>query len=247
VTKKRKAMENTLMTYLNKRLHQRDTKYPASNIQHGPVICISRQVGCGGVNIANLLANELNQVSLFKKWKVLSKEILEESARELSMDPGKLKSILKEGDRSLFDDVLTAFREKRYKSDRRISKTLIDLMLSFANDGHCIIVGRAGHIISGDIEKSLLVKLTAPHGWRVKQIMEKNNLNIREAVDFIEKTEKERENFRRHIAGDLERDDEFDLTINLSRISMNDVISLIRFAAYTKGLLESNKSKIDVF
>ncbi|MDP2334968.1 MAG: cytidylate kinase-like family protein [Bacteroidota bacterium] len=240
-------MENNLITYLNKRLHQHDTKYPAANTPPGPVICISREVGCGGVNIANLLAVELDLHCLFKKWKVLSKEILQESARELDMDPNKLNDYMKEGDRTLFDDILTAFREKRYKSDRRISKTLIDLMSSFANDGYCIIVGRAGHIISRDIEKSLLVRLTAPLEWRVKQIMQKNSLAIREAVEFIEKTEKERENFRKHIAGDLAKADEFDLTINLSRFRINDVISLIRFTAQTKGLFEMNKSKVDVF
>lgn len=240
-------MNNTLMVYLNKRLHQNDPKYLEHNSQPGPVICISREVGCGGVNVAKLLANELDKQCVCKKWKVLSKEILEESARGLDMDPNKLRNYLKEGDRSIFDDVLSAFSEKRFKSDRKISKTLIDLVLSFANDGYCIIVGRAGHIIAKDIEKSLLVKLTAPLDWRIKQIMEKNNLNLREAVEFIEKTEKERENFRKHIAGDHTRAEEFDLTINLSRMKVENAISLICHASQAKGLLETNKSKVEVF
>jgi cytidylate kinase len=240
-------MNNTLMVYLNKRLHQNDPRYLEHNSQPGPVICISREVGCGGVNIAKQLASELDKQCVCKKWKVLSKEILEESARGLDMDPNKLRNYLKEGDRSIFDDVLSAFSEKRYKSDRKISKTLIDLVLSFANDGYCIIVGRAGHIIAKDIEKSLLVKLTAPLNWRIKQIMEKNNLNLREAVEFIEKTEKERENFRKHIAGDHTHAEEFDLTINLSRMKVENAISLICHASQVKGLLETNKSKVEVF
>lgn len=235
------------MVYLNKRLHHPDNRFMAANTQPGPVICISREVGCGGVNIARLLATELDKHTMYKKWKVLSKEILQESARELDMDPGKLRNYLKEGDRTLFDDVLSAFSEKRYKSDRRIRKTMIDLISSFANDGHCIIVGRAGHIIARDIEKSLLVKLTAPLEWRIKQIMEKNGLNLREAVDFIERTEKERENLRKHIAGDQGIEDEFDLTINLARMKVQDVISLIYFAAQTKGLLEYARSRVEVF
>jgi len=240
-------MDNTLMVYLNKRLHQNDPKYMEHSSQPGPVICISREVGCGGVNIAKLLANELDKHCICKKWKVLSKEILEESARGLNMDPNKLRNYLNEGDRGIFDDVLSAFSEKRYKSDRKISKTLVDLVLSFANDGYCIIVGRAGHIIAKDIEKSLLVKLTAPLDWRIKQIMERNNLNLREAVEFIEKTEKERENFRKHIAGNRPNAEEFDLTINLSRMKIADVISLICFASHAKGMLETNKSKVEVF
>ncbi len=240
-------MNNTLMVYLNKRLHQNNPKYLDVNRKPGPVICISREVGCGAVNLAGLLATELDKRSLCKKWKVLSKEILEESARELDMDPNKLKNYLKEGDRGIFDDVLSAFSEKRFKSDRKISKTLIDLISSFANDGYCIIVGRAGHIIAKDIEKSLLVKLTAPLDWRIKQIMQKNNLNIREAIEFIEKTEKERENFRKHVAGDRATTEGFDLTINLSRMKIEDVISLISYASQLKGMLETSKSKIEVF
>jgi len=240
-------MNNTLMVYLNKRLHQNDPGYLGYSNQQGPVICISREVGCGGVNIAKLLASELDKQSLCRKWRVISKEILEESARGLEMDPNKLRNYLKEGDRSIFDDVLSAFSEKRFKSDRKISKALIDLELSFANDGFCIIVGRAGHIITKDIEKSLLIKLTAPLDWRIKQIMEKNNLKLRGAIEFIEKTEKERENFRKHIAVDHTQNEEFDMCLNLSRMKIDDVILTIRFAAQTKGLLETNKSKVEVF
>jgi len=235
------------MVYLNKRLRQNDPKYQSANAQPGPVICISREVGCGGVNIAKLLAAELDTQTFCKKWKVLSKEILEESARELSMDPDKLRNYLKEGDRNMFDDILSAFSEKRYKSDKKISKTLIDLISSFANDGYCIIVGRGGHIIARNIEKSLFIRLTAPLDWRIKQITEKNNLNIRDAIDFIEKTEKERQNFIKHISDENVKDNEFDLTINMARMSIPEVISLIRFVAQSKGMLETKKSKVDVF
>lgn len=240
-------MNNTLMVYLNKRLHQNSNKYHVPNHPAGPVICISREVGCGGVSIARLLASELDKQGMCKKWKVLSKEILEESARELNMDPNKLRHYLKEGDRSLFDDILAAFGDKRYKSDRRITKTMVELILSFANDGHCIIVGRAGHIITRHIEKALFIRLTAPLNWRIKQIMEKFDLNIREATDLIEKTEKERENLNRHIGGENFQDYGFDLSIDLSRLNITEVIGLIKYAAQVKGLLEQNTSKVEVF
>jgi len=235
------------MVYLNKRLHQYDPKFMAANSQPGPVICISREVGCGGVNLAKQLALELDKLTFCKKWRVVSKEILQDSARELNMDPSKLRSYLIEGDRTVFDDILSAFSEKRFKSDRKITKTLIDLISSFANDGYCIIVGRAGHIISRNIEKSLLIKLTAPLDWRIKQIIEKNSLNLREAHEFIEKTEKERENFRRHIAGEHANAEEFDLMINLSRMNFKEAISLVCHVAQSRGLLDSQKSKVEVF
>jgi len=235
------------MIYLNKRLRQNDPKYQAAATHPGPVICISREVGCGGVNFARLLAAELSKLLVCTKWKVLSKEILTESARELDMDRNKLRNIIKEGDKRVFDDILNAFNDKRFKSDRKIGKTLQDLIRSFANDGHCIIVGRAGHIFTRDIEKSLNIKLTASKEWRIKQIMDKNSLNLREAMEFIDRTEKERQNFRKYFAESINEEDEFDLTINISRVSINDALILIRLVAQSKGLLETNKSKVEVF
>lgn len=239
-------MNNTLMVYLSKRLHQ-NNNYKAETHQPGPVICISREVGCGGVNIARLLAIEMDKQGSCKKWKVLSKEIIEESARELKMDPNKLRRYLKEGDRGIFDEILSAFSEKQFKSERKINKTLIDLISSFANDGHCIIVGRAGHIIARDVKKSLFIKLIAPYDMRVKQIMEKNDLNMREAIDFIEKTEKERQNFIKHVAGENNADVEFDLVINLAKMNITELIGLIKYIAQNKGLLEPHISKVEVF
>lgn len=240
-------MNNTLMVYLNKRLHQNDPKYPAAKTQRGPVICISREVGCGGVNLAKLLAVELDKLTFCKKWRVLSKEILEEGAHELNMETSKLRNILKEGDRSAFDDILGAFSDKRYKSEKKINKTISDVISSFANDGHIIIVGRAGHMIARDIEKSLFVKLTASHDWRVKQIMEKNNLNMRESIEFIDKTEKERHSFIKRFDPEGSKEFDFDVIINLSKLDLTNAIAIIKFAAQTKGLMEPDKSKVEVF
>lgn len=235
------------MLYLDKRMRLNDPKFQSSGTRPGPVICISREVGCGGVNFARLLAAELEKLSLCTRWKVISKEILTESARELDMDRVKLRNIMKEGDRGIFDEILAAFNDKRFKSDRKIGKTLADLIRSFVVDGHCIIVGRAGHIFAHDIEKSLLIKLTASKDWRIKQIMEKNNFKLREAIEFIDRTEKERQNFRKYFSDSVSQEDEFDLTINISRISIQDALNLIRFAAQSKGLLETHKSKVEVF
>ena len=240
-------MKNTLMAYLSKRFNQDPHIYQKTKHSPGPVICISREAGCGAVNISRLLAAELEKQGVCKKWKVMSKEILEESARELNMNPNKLRHYLKEGDHSLFDDILAALSEKKHISDRKISNTLIDLVSSIANDGHCIIVGRGGHIITRNIEKSLSVKLVAPINWRIKKIMERFDLNMREATDLIEKIEMERDNLLRHIGGDYYDDYGFDLTINLSRLNITQVIGLIKHAAQTKGLLEENTSKVEVF
>jgi len=240
-------MNNTLMIYLGKRLRQRNNKYPTVNHQPGPVICISREVGCGGLNIAQLLATELDIQGNCKKWRVISKEILEQNVLELNREPNLLRSYLSEKDKVFYDEILSAFSEKRLGSELKKNQILIDLLSSFANDGHCIIVGRAAHIIALNIEKSLFIKLVAPYGWRTNKIMERNNLNRIEAIDFMEHTEIEQQNYIKQLAGENNNDVEFDLIINLSKMKTIEVIDLIKFAAQNKGLLESVKSKVEVF
>ena len=240
-------MNNALMVYLNKRLRQNNNKYPNINHQPGPVICISGEVEYAGVNIAQMLALVLDKQGSCKKWRVLSKEIIEENASELNLEPKQFRSYLNEEDKRLFDDFLSPFTEKQFSSGQIINQPLIDLITNFANDGHCIIVGNAGHFIARDIEKSLSIKLIAPYEWRVKQMMEKNNLNIQEAIEFIEKTENDRHSFINQM--DCENNDEvqFDLTINISKLNITEVVDFIKVVAQTKGLLEAHISKVEVF
>ena len=70
---------------------------------------------------------------------------------------------------------------------------------------------------------------------------------MREAIDFIEKTEKERQNFIKHIAGENNTDVEFDLVINLAKMNITELIDLIKYIAQNKGLLEPHISKVEVF
>ena len=240
-------MNNSLMVYLNKRLRQNNNKYPTVNHQPGPVICISREVGCAGVHIAQMLATELDKQGNCKKWRILSKEIIEENAIELNLEPKQFRSYLNEGDKGIFDDILSNFTEKRFSSDLKINQPLIDLIANFAYDGHCIIVGRAGHMIARGIGKSLFIKLIAPHDWRVKQIMKKNNLNIQEAMDFIEKTEKDSHSFLNQMEGENNDNSQFDLIFNLSKLNITEVVDFIKFAAQSKGLLDPHISKVEVF
>ena len=121
----------------------------------GPIISISREVGCNGVKLANKLATSLNKNNMERDWKVLSKEVFHESAKELDLEPEKVRRILKQ-DKYIFNDILNAFGTRRFKSEKKVVKTVTEVIRTFAFDGFCIIVGRAGHFIARDIKLSLI-------------------------------------------------------------------------------------------
>lgn len=240
-------MENSLLNYMNKRFGDIHHKNRQETPVAGPVITISRQVGCGGIATAKKLAEALNEFIICKKWEVISKEVLHQSAQELQLDPRKINRLFTPNDRSSFDEILEAFNAKMYKSDRIILKTVKDVIKGFAVEGCCIIIGRAAHIIARDIEHSLHVRLEAPLDWRVSQIASKMQLTPAEALKYIQETEKKRDAFRKHYLDKKHPEEVFDLIINVSKFNTDAVIQIIKSAVELKGITEVFKSGISYF
>lgn len=234
-------MGNSLMIYLNKRLHEGNA-LKGNLSTAGPVITISREVGCSGLKLARILSDRLNTRKLSSDWIVLSKEIFHESAKELNMEPEQVRKIFKQSDKYIFDEIIKAFKYKNYKSERKIVKTVTDVILSFAVDGFSIIVG-AGHIIAKDIQNALHIRLVAPLEYRINSIMENNQLNRNEAIAFIMRVEKERITFRKAInKGDL-NDEMFDIWINRASFSDEEVVDIIENAVDKKKIIQNSKQK----
>ncbi len=224
-------MSNLLLSYLNARMSESDGSRKKSDLVPGPVITISREVGCNGVKLANLIVAKLNTRILEENWKVISKEVFYQSAKELKMHPDEVRKNLHQTEKFTFDDILKAFSDKNYKTDITIRKTMKRVIHQIANEGFCIIVGRAGHIIANNIERSLHIRLIAPLDYRINTIMHNNHLTREESISFIEKVEKERLQFRKSILKDDPSHEIFDITINRAAFSDEEIIELIEFAA----------------
>ncbi len=229
-------MSNLLLSYLNKRLLETEADKKRTDSVYGPVITISREVGCNGVKLANLIVSHLNSKNPNVNWKVISKEVFYKSAKELKMQPEEVRKILHQTEKFTFDDILKAFGDKNYKTDITIRKTMKRFIHQIAADGYCIIVGRAGHIIANNIKASLHIRLIAPLEFRIDTIMHNNNLNREEAIDFIERVEKERKQFRKSILKDDPSQEIFDITFNRAAFNNEEIIELIEYAAIKKNL-----------
>ncbi len=234
-------MGNSLMNYLNRRLKEGSIEKSAE--MAGPVITISREVGCNGIKLANVLATRLNQQRTGREWKVLSKEIFHESAKELDLDPEKVRKIFKTSDKYIFDQILKAFGDKRYKSEVKICNTVREVVHGLAVDGFNIIVGRASHIIAQDIKNALHIRLIAPLDYRINTIITNNKLSKAEAIRFIEKVEAERMTFRKALKENSLHEELFDITMNRASFNDEQAAELIEFAIEKKQILANFKNK----
>ena len=197
----------------------------------GPVVTIARDFGCTARKIAARLTNQLNQLKDSKskniRWRWISKEILAESARELEMDPADIKYVFQYEKKTVFDDILSSQSRKYYKSDRKIRKTVAQVIRNIASEGNVVIIGRGGVAITKDIERSLHVKLEAPLEWRALRISEKYCISLEQAKKRALEIDKKREEFRNYFHGTGSDYTRFDVRYNAMSLSPDDIVCSI--------------------
>jgi cytidylate kinase len=231
------AMKIDFGKYLSDRMQADFSKYK----DPGPVITLAREYGCPSKLVAKQLSEELTKKMLVKgseiQWKYVTKEIMVESARELELDPARIKYVFEYQQRSLIDEVLFAQLDKYYKSDRKIRNTIAKVIRNMACEGHVVIVGRGGVAITHDIPKSLHIMLEAPLNWRSLRISEKNSISQEEARKECIEIDKKRQQFREYFQGKNTDYTTYDLKINCMTLSVEEIIKIIIRAVEVRKMI----------
>lgn len=214
---------------------------PAKHIFPGPVVTISREVGCPAKTVAAGLADHLNTLKKGKSkdhpWRWISKEIMMESARELQVDSSQIRHVFDYKSRGVLEDLLLAQSKDFYKSDLKIRTTIAKVIRRFANEGNAIIVGRGGVAITRDIPKSLHIFLEAPLEWRALRVAEKHEFTIEQARNYAQSIDKKRSSFRDYFQGKGNDYTRFDIKLNCMTLEHREIIDIIVGALKTRGMI----------
>jgi len=214
---------------------------PAKNIFPGPVVTLSREVGCPAKKIAADLSEKLN--TLKKKhskdhpWRWIDKEIMMESAKELQVDSSQIQHVFDYKKRGILEDLLLAQSKDYYKSDMKIRTTIAKVIRNFANAGNAIIVGRGGVAITRDIPRSLHIYLEAPLEWRALRVADKYNFTIAQARSYSQNIDKKRSGFRDFFQGKGNDYTRFDIKLNCMTLEPNELIDIIIGAMRTHSMI----------
>lgn len=228
-------MSEIFNDYMSKRLNEinlNDIK-----TRNGPVITISRAAGCTSNTISKQLVHLLNEYAGEQKWKVISKEILHDSALELKLNTSKIKTIFEAKNRTLFDEIVQTFISDSYQLEKKMIKTVTNVIHRFGFEGYKIIIGRAGNCICSDIKHSLHIRIDAPLNWRIERVEKTKKISKEEAINCIIQTEKNRTNFRNAVKGKKVESDDYDLTINQASFSETEIINIITTALKQKNII----------
>jgi len=234
-------MENRLFEYMNKRIGG-SIAQAGTVIKAGPVITISRQTGCGASRIAYALCEELNKkkavVTEGKKWGFISREILQQSAEQLHLDPMALKQVINDKDRGIMDQIVEALSTHSHKSDQKILKTVQEVIWQFGNNGNVVIIGRGGAAICKDIKQSLHIRIEAPEEWRIAEIVKRFDYSKAYATDYVRKQDGERELLVKKLFGKNPINSIYDVEFNRSRFTENEIVEAILQISTIKGLIK---------
>ncbi len=216
---------------LSKYLNDWYKEDPAKHIFPGPVLTLSREVGCPAKKIAADLSAKLNRTKKVHAkdhpWRWIDKEIMMESARELKVHASQIQHVFDYKSRGVLEDLLLAQSKDYYKSDMKIRTTIAKVIRKFANEGNAIIVGRGGVAITRDIPLSLHVFLEAPLEWRALRVAEKHNWSIDQARNYALNTDKKRKSFRDYFQGKGNDYTRFDIKLNCMTLETDHVVDII--------------------
>jgi hypothetical protein len=232
--KKGGVLENLLREYMERAFSERgfDKQYSPR-----PVITISREFGCPSKLIAKQLTVMLNSrdgTDKPKKWRFISKEVVEATARRLELHSTDVNYLLSSGGKGLVEDVLASFSTS-YVSNHRMRKTVSLVVRSIAEQGHVVIVGRGGVGILQNFPNTIHIRLQAPREWRIGEICKSRNLGKPESSRLVDEMDKKRVTFIEMMTGGKFHPYLFNVTFNCSTLSTEEIAGTIF------GLMETKK------
>jgi len=195
--------EQYMREWEQRRLKKEEKK---AEVRMPPTICFSRKIGVGALEIADILAEQVG-------YQVIDREILEYIAKEARLSaktvalfdehyPGRLREFLS----MLFGE--KAFMESDY------ARNLISVVISTANLGPTIFVGRGTHLVLPR-DRVLAVRFICSREYRIKRLAKVLNVAEEEVDKKLDEIDGEQRDFFKKVYGKKDASlYEFDMVVN---------------------------------
>lgn len=202
----------------------------------GPYVTISRQYGCDGYELGDLLLEKLKSRDGEQKWRLFKKEIL----KQLAEDTGLTEEVIEKerhSKPSLLKDFLRGMRRSSIPDGYEIRNKITIMVRTVAFEGHAIIIGQGGNAATADLANGLSIRLEAPKDWRVARVSLRENLKKQAAMARIEEIEKQRKHLRKIYEEKNPREPAFSMVIDNSLFNIEQAVDLILFGMEQKNLI----------
>jgi cytidylate kinase len=219
--------------------HQKHLKMKGQKIEPSevaPVICFSRKIGGGALEIADLLAEKID-------YHVVDRELLEHIAKDKELSQKTVEVFDERYPGKMSELASMLFGEKSFIMSDYV-KNLVSAVFTFADMGSVIFVGRGAHLILPR-DRVLAVRIICSDKYRIKRLADILDVEEDEAEKILHTIDWEQRAFFKKSFGKKDASPyEFDLVINSDFISEPRAAAELvahafkeKFAAELKGTI----------
>ncbi len=195
------------------------------------VITINREVGSGGRTVGRKLAETLGV-------KYCDKAVIDGLTKKFGLTPERIEEI-KAQKKSWWNDINNYYQtlvnstsqpmEAEVKLDNAtMFETEKSILQELASQTSCVIAGRTGFMVFREWPNHLSVFIQASMDYRIKRIMDRQNVSMDEARDIIAKIDATREAYIKKYE-DTSRYDtrNYQLVISMDGLTEDDAAQII--------------------
>lgn len=164
------------------------------------IISIGRELGSGGKEIAEMVAERLG-------IKFYDKKLLEVAARESGLDTTVFENADERESHTLMGSIFSihgaiaeVFTNSSYMDDDQLFAIQSEAIRHLAERESCVIVGRCAEYVLRDHPDMASIFITADSEDRIRYIMQHDNVDREKAMETIEKGDKRRRQYHDYYA-----------------------------------------------
>lgn len=178
------------------------------------IVTIGRENGSGGRDVGRIVADLLGV-------RCYDREIIETTAAKTGLS-------IEEVERSEENRRRSPFYFGGIPSSNPIFEGQSEAIAALASEGPCVFVGRCADYVLRDRDDVISVFVTAPLPDRIRRSSERNGISETDAADRVSKKDAERAEYYRRYTGRIWGSvSNYDLSVNTSRIGVDDAARLI--------------------
>lgn len=202
---------------------QSDHVTPASKKNHshhlGHYVTVARETGAGGSEVARKVADRL-------AWDLLDQEIVDCLEQQYGT-PRCLIQRVDEKHENWLSEILTSRLSGLGFSEVTYTHRVAKLLLYAASHGNVVVVGRGARFILPK-DQGMSVRIVASLDFRVKNIMDDQGLEEKEARRLVLETDHQRDLYiKEHFRQNAADPHHYDLVLNMDEITWDDAADII--------------------
>lgn len=192
-----------------------------------PFVTISRQYGCGAMELAEELAQRLaSEEGAGEPWPVYSRKIIEDISQEVKL-AGRLLDALDVRTRGGLEEFFETLVGQA-PPDIKVLRALVHTVRALAIHGRCVLVGRGGAILTQGLPGGIHVRLVAPESWRLQNLISRFGWDEARAHEFLRKEESHHHTFfQKYLGKDPGDPLHYGLLLNASTLSRGEQIAAV--------------------